>query len=89
MDLFLKVESYEALQAFLQQHGCVLEGNYHQCDGYIIDYIGKIPKINEETGEVVEWSRWEHFNVRLVDEDINIFDSFESVLPDTPYRKFS
>lgn len=90
MDLFLKVESYEALQSFLRQQGCEMEGHYTQCQDYLVDFIGKIPKAtNPETGEVVEWSEQARFNVRLLKSGITIFDDFVSISPETPYRMFS
>jgi len=89
-DLYLKATSYAALVSLLAGNGIEMEGNYFQNEQFIVDWIGKVPKVtDEETGEVIEWFTQYRFNVRLLDESVTLFDSFTSVYPETPYRVFS
>lgn len=89
-DLYLKATSYAALISYLTENGIEMTGEYFQNEQFIIDWIGKVPKIiDEETGEVTEWFTQYRFNVRLLDESVTLFDSFTSVHPETPYRIFS
>jgi hypothetical protein len=90
-DLFLKIANKAALDAIINPllpEGETF-GNYFQNDQFALDYIGKIPKAFNEEGEVTEWSTQNRFNVRLIDESVTLFDEFENVYPETPYRVFS
>jgi len=93
-DLYLKATSLEALQIHLIANDVIKEASemtgYFQNEDLIIDWIGKVPKVtDEETGEVTEWYPDFRFNVRLLDETSTLFDTFQSVFPETPYRVFS
>jgi hypothetical protein len=87
--LFLKATSYKALQEHLLAHDCHLTGQNLQCDGFIVDWIGKIPKTLDEEGIPTEWFTYQRFNVLLIDENVTIFDSFDQFNPEEPYRVFS
>lgn len=88
-DLYLKVPDYNTLRAHLQANDIIIEGNYLQNEQFILDYIGKIPKAIDEEDNVTEWTANDRFNVRLIDEELILFDGFESISPETPYRMFS
>lgn len=88
-DIFLKADTREALDDHLATHDIIIQGNYYQDDSMIIDWIGKVPRSVNQDGEVTEWYSGYRFNVRLIDESVNIFSVFTEVSPDIPYRVFS
>lgn len=89
-DLYLKATSKQQVLDLLAVKGLTMESDYFENEDFVIDWIGKVPKvINEGTGEVESWFTDFRFNVRLIDESDDSFDGFVNVYPETPYRVFS
>ena len=84
-DLYLMIKNKEALEALI---GSPIEGTYFENEDFIVDFIGKIPRYDEE-GNFISWTMYVRFNVRLLNEDCTIFDHMTNLTPEVPYRVFA
>ena len=84
------IKNQEALEALI---GAPIENNYYQNDDFILDLIGKIPKTTDEEGNVLTWTMYVRFNVRLIEnperEPCTLFDHMTNLNPEIPYRVFA